>query len=353
MTDTTKNAIKEAFPKGRVRVYACGGASINIMADLGALEINPDLMADFHVVQLDTSKSNMHARASNYEQYLLPKMANTDSVDGGGKDRAENKALIEQHADPILKMYPPLEANIVISTGSGSSGSVLAPELVNKLLARGEAVVVLLIGTTGSRIEALNSIGTMTNYEQIAKARQMPVIMSYLQNSPDMPREKVNVHMLSTISYLGMLFSRRNNGMDTKDTSNWLNFTKPGLTKGLLPQLYSLTILLRSFTENGEEEFADNLDKLGNILSVATLTRAGTPPELPSEYMPEYHTEGFVPDLRDSKVFDGQSANFIISDGLVNSFMASLKSFSKRQRPNVVQFAASQDEDDEPTVSFS
>lgn len=321
-------------PKGRTRVYACGGASINIVGDINTLQINPDLLSDFDITQLDTSFSNLTPTSNNVENYLLPKVA---SVDGGGKNQDENKALIEEHIKPIMKQHPPRDVNIVMSTGSGSSGAVFATRIVNELLARGEIAIVLVIGTTGSRIEADNSLKTLKNYRAIAKARNAPVILSYLQNSPTMPRDKVNSHMLSTISYIGMLFSRRNKGLDTMDLRNWAYFTRPEVSKGLAAQVYVLTILLRKNTPEGEEAFTADLDKLGNILSVATLARQGANPELPGGYMPEYHAEGFVPDLKDSAKMDDHTVNYLIGDGMFEQFIASLLAFSTAEKPVVTQ----------------
>lgn len=343
MSEVTPNA------KGRARIYACGGAAINIVSLIGTLQINPDLMADFDIVQIDTSKSNLTTRSTNVENYLLPKLVN---VDGGGKDRTENIALIEEHIKPILKAHAPGEINIVLSSGSGSSGSVAATKLTNELLARGEAVIVLLIGTTASRKEALNTIETLKNYEQIAKARNTPVVLHYLQNTPQLRREVVNQRMLSAISYLAILFSRRNAGMDKMDLRNWLHFTKPEISKGLKAQLYSLSILVREFGENDEETFVSDLGLLGNILSVATLARTGGVTELPDEFMPEYHTEGFVPELKDSKSFDNKSVNYLITDGLVETFVSGLREYARRDRPQVAASSLLDDEDDAGGVNF-
>jgi len=346
------NAVTNSAPKGKARLYACGGASINIVSGIGAMQINPDLLADLLITQIDTSPSNLTTRSTSVENYL---MTIAGKVDGGGKNRTENEALIEEHVKPILKMHPPGDVNIVISTGGGSSGSVIATKLTNELLIRGECVIVLLIGTTGSRIEAKNSIDTQTNYEQIAKARNAPAVMVYMQNSQTMPREKVNDHMRSTIMYLAMLFSRRNSGLDSMDLRNWLYFTRPEVIKGLTPQLFSLTVLLREHTPEGEAKFEKELDQLGNILSVATLARIGGQTEMPEDFMPEYHTEGFAPDIKDSKVFDTQSVNFVISDGLVQGFVTELRKFAKREKPQIntsTLLADSEDDDDAPTVNF-
>jgi len=344
------DAIKLA-PKGRMRLYAAGGAPINIVGELDSVQINPDLLAEFHIVQIDTSPSNLTSRSSNVENYL---MAIPNKVDGGGKNRTENEALIEEHVKPILKAHPPMDVNIVLSTGSGGSGSVIATKLVNELLLRGETVIVLLIGTIGSRIEANNSIDTIKNYEQIAKVRNAPVVMHYMQNSKTMPREKVNEHMRSTICWIGMLFSRRNIGLDSMDLRNWLYFTRPEVIKGLKAQVYSLTVLLRELTEAGDDKFEEELDRLGNVLSVATLARTGKPTEMPEDFIPEYHTDGFVPDIKDSAPFNNTTVNFVIADGLVNGYLASLRKQSKREKPEIEESTAFGDEDeDEPSVSFS
>jgi hypothetical protein len=334
-------------PKGRIRLYCCGGAAINIASQLGKIRINPEMLASFEPVQIDTAVSNLGDHTLGMETYLLPK------TKGSGKDRTENLALAREHTKPILKAHPPLDLNIVLSTGAGGSGSVLAPSIVTELLAAGQQTIVLLIGVIASRREINNTRATIKNYQEIAKARNAPVVMSYLQNSVNMPRDKVNDHMLSTITYLGLLYSNRNSELDPMDLRNWLYFTKPGITSGLKPQLFSLNILLRGGSKEADDDlFAADLDKIGNILSVATLARQGVHTDLPEDYMPEYQAVGFVPNLTASNAFDGTSANYLITDGLVSKIIADLRDAANRPLPD--QLEAEMDDDDEVnSVSFA
>jgi hypothetical protein len=334
-------------PKGRIRIYACGGAAINITSQIGKFRINPDMMANFEPVQIDTSVSNLGDHTIGVETYLLPK------TKGSGKDRTENLALAREHTKPILKAHPPLDLNIVISTGAGGSGSVLAPSLVNELLATGQQTIVLLIGATASRREINNTRETIKNYREIAIGRQAPVVMHYLQNSANLPREKVNEHMLSAISYLGLLFSNRNSELDPMDLRNWLFFTKSTVTTGLKPELFNLNILLRGGQQDPNGAlFEEELDRLGNVLSVATLARQGIHTDLPEDYMPEYQAVGFVPNLSGSSAFEGTSVNYLITDGLLPEILADLRAAAGRPRPE--QIDAEMDNDaDVSNVSFA
>jgi hypothetical protein len=347
MTNTNPNTITSA-PKGRIRLYCCGGAAINIVSQLNKIRINPDMLASFEPVQIDTAVSNLGDHTIGMETYLLPK------TKGSGKDRTENLALAREHTKPILKAHPPLDLNIVLSTGAGGSGSVLAPSIVSELLAAGQQTIVLLIGVTASRREINNTRGTIKNYQEIAAARNAPVVMSYLQNSSNMPREKVNAHMLSTISYLGLLFSNRNSELDPMDLRNWLFFTKQGITSGLKPQLFSLNILLRDEKDaQADMVFENDLHNLGNVLSLATLARQGVHTDLPDGYLPEYQAVGFVPNLAGSTAFEGTSVNYLITDGLVPTIIAELRNAAQHPQPDQIDATDMDDDDEVNAVSFA
>lgn len=311
----------EPAPKGVVRVFACGGCPINIMAKLRDVSINADLLADIQPVLIDASRSNLTVHSRNAEAYLL------EGLDGSGKIRSENHGVISQRVKDILQKHKPGDLNIVFSSGGGGSGSVLAPLITSELLERNLPVVVLMVGSVASVKETENTIKTMKSYEAIAQARQAPVVMSYLQNSTTLPRGAVDRQMISTITFLAMLYSRRNRELDTKDLYHWLRYTKPVTSYG--PQLTSLNVL---WHDQGSSELAADLGKLGNVISVATLAQEGIPTDLP--VMPEYQTVGIIDSL--PKTEGGQNLeraviNYVISDGLVSGFFKDLDKVHKEQ----------------------
>lgn len=313
-------AVANPTPKGRTRVYACGGAAINIIAKLGSLSINAELLSDFEVALIDTSRSNLQAHSKGAECYLL------EGLDGSGKVRSENHGAISERIKEILQKHKAGDLNIVLSSGAGGSGSVIGPLLASELLARSIPVIVLMVGSTASTKEAENTLKTLMSYESIAKLRQAPVVMNYLQNSPELPRGEVDKQMLSTITYLGLLYSRRNRELDTKDLHNWLRYTAP--ITSFEPHLSSLSVLWHT---EGDPQLKIDLSKLGNIISVATLVSENMSTDLP--VTPEYQASGILPAGKDTAAqLAGKVLNYIIADGLVPQFVKGLNDFLAAQK---------------------
>lgn len=310
-------AVTNATTKGRVRIYAAGGAAINIAMLLRNVAVNPDIIADLEVVMIDTSRANLAAHASDANSYLV------EGLDGSGKVRSENSEAIRGRILDILQQHKPADLNIVLSSGAGGSGSVIAPLLLSELIERKAPVIALTIGSTASKLEALNTLNTIKSYEAIAKKRQAPVVMHYLQNSPDLPRKDVDLQMVSTISYLAILFSRRNRELDSKDLQNWLRYSAP--ITSFQPQLSIMTVLWHEANDNSVNT---DLSKLGNIISVATLA-----PDLVNTTLtmtPEYQTVGILPPTATKGGVDnlsGKVFNYVISDGLINEIAKGLNSF--------------------------
>lgn len=263
--------------KGTVRLYACGGAGINIGKTLEKFRgVNEPGMAVLDQVYIDTSHSN--AKGVNpTSSYFF------EDMDGSGKVRRENHEAIAARTREILLKFPPQDLNIILSSGSGGSGSVIGPSLVSELLERSLPVVVIMIGTTDTRLEIDNTVKTIKSYEAIARLRKTPVAMGYFQNSVLTPRPKVDVAILQLISALMTVFSRENSELDSKDLHNFLHFNDNGVTT-FPAQLASLIAV------NGD--FPPNLTT-GSVISVATLSKEGEITSLP--FVPDYQCAGFLP----------------------------------------------------------
>ncbi len=200
----------EVQPKGRLTLYAAGGSAINIARQLNGIGVNKNVTADFDIVMIDTSRSNLATVPENIDRYLV------EGLDGSGKVRSENSGEISKHIKQILQDHKPGDAVLLLSSGAGGSGSVIAPLLMSRLLELKIPAIALMIGSTSSKLEAENTLKTMKSYEAIAQKHQAPVIMSYLQNSDTMLRSEVDRRMIYNITSLGLLFSRRNRELDSK-----------------------------------------------------------------------------------------------------------------------------------------
>ena len=260
-----------------VSIYGCGGMGVNLVSELQAISAPDAGFAAMATCFIDTSRSNLLAKKVHEDQVFL-----FEGIDGSGKVRAMNYEDISKNALAILQKFKPSALNIVVHSASGGSGSVIGPVLVSELKAKGEQVIVILVGSTDTRTETENTNKTLKSYEAIAIKRGSPVVTHYLENSAEFNRTIVNKQAKYAISLLCGLYSGQNEELDSADLKNWLDFLR---FNGGAPQLSSLNFSV------GEKE----LDKVGTIASVATLPL----PEMSTRlaHTPAYQTVGFVPEV--------------------------------------------------------
>lgn len=209
--------------KNTVRVYAAGGVGVNVASALesskGASAIG---FSNYQLCYVDTSKSNMTKKNLNPDDIFV-----FSDVDGSGKIRKENHKVIAENTKAILQKFKPTTFNIVVSSASGGSGSVISSSLVSELLKGDKEVIVVIVGTFNSIIEVENTTKTLQSYEAIAKLRGKNVNMVYLQNSTTINDEQaVNAQAIQIISMLLGLMSGEHEQLDTADIKTWLNHNK-------------------------------------------------------------------------------------------------------------------------------
>lgn len=285
---------------GQVRLYSCGGAGINIGSKVAAMlfgQQDQNVFADLDTVYLDTSKSNLHKDIPADKLYLV------DGKDGSGGERAANYSDIEPRTREILQQFKPVDLNIVLSSGGGGTGSVMASCLVGELLAKDNLTIVICVGDDATKKWTSNTLKTIKSYENIAvKTRQKPVVMYYLRNGADMSRKTVDARVQDLVSALLLLFSRRNRELDSKDLYNWINFQNVTSYK---PNLVALSL----FTDKVDSD----LGKIGNLISIATLVADDLDPTLSKR--PEVQTIGYV-----EGTFNGKHLSvpyhYVTSDGI-------------------------------------
>lgn len=213
----------EAIKRGDVRLFACGGAGINIGAVFeGYRQHNESGMAAVDVVYLDTARSNLKPHFPEDKIYLIT----GDGVDGSGKDRAQNAAAIIKHAPEILLKHKPGYVNVVAASASGGSGAVLQGVLTKLLLEEDQQTIVVLIGVADSGTEIENTQKAINSLEGIVKQTGKPVCVAYFENNPSTPMSKVDEQVTEFITAVAVLFSRQNEGLDTQDMRHFLGFDK-------------------------------------------------------------------------------------------------------------------------------
>lgn len=216
----------------QMNLFLLGGAGANIgkqfVSQNGKKE---EGFAHITTYFVDTSRSNLSKDIPEDNIYLF------EGLDGSGKKRDSNYKSISESTHDILHRFKPADVNVIVGSCSGGSGSVISPILVSELLNRGEAVVALLIGSTGSKIETENTLKTLKSYDVISNKRDMPVVAFYRENSPEKTRSQVDKEIQTAIVMLAAIFSGDNRELDSSDLKNFLNYPKVTSYKPSLSQL--------------------------------------------------------------------------------------------------------------------
>lgn len=257
---------------GKIRVYGCGGAGINTVGVFA--KTTPSVgYAEIKTTFIDTSRSNLNDSNVDENTYLLP------NVDGSGKKRAENHVGIGEAIKDILVKHKPESFNVVVSSASGGSGSIINSLLVKELLERGHTTVVILVGSSESAITCNNTLKTIKTFDAISRSTGKPVVLSYEHNRPDVKRSAVDTHVRKVISSLAALCASDNRELDSCDLDTWVNYHTACPVE---PQLVELVIA----------DSPKDVDNLSNIVSLASLLR-DPDVEMP-KVLPDYSTVGYT-----------------------------------------------------------
>lgn len=317
----------------KVRLYACGGAGCNVSKTMEPFRNNKiSGFSSLETVYIDTSGSDFDDVPQEFIYRFKDK-------DGSGALRKESYSVITKHAKEIIQDYKPLDLNIVISSASGGSGSVLSPTIVGELLRQNQNVVVILIGAVDTVIYMNNTLNTLKSFENISKTNEKSIVMKYIQNESSSKRQSADEQARFLISGLCMLFSGTNKGLDSKDLNHWINFNKVTSFEPQLASLETVTSL-------------DAIKTKGNVISVASLASLGGDTDL--EYPVEVQFIGYVPDDTPKESSEKLPIHFVTTDGLfeelgknLNSLIDEMDALAKSR----VQRDSLLTDDDEPTES--
>ena len=232
-TSTTSNKVANKKDRQKVTIYAAGGGGTNLGHQLEQ-EGSSSCAAEYKVCYIDTSLSNIKYKDIDSKNYSV-----IEGVDGSGKVRKENVAVINESIGKILLKHQPEMLNIIVATGEGGSGSVIMPLLHKELLSRGEMVVSIMIGGEDSAISTMNTMNTIKSLDAVARSVGKPVVCSYVHNLPGKPRSVADSLVKSYVAALAILGSGMNDEMDTSDIRNFLDYSK---VTDLDPTLVTLNI---------------------------------------------------------------------------------------------------------------
>lgn len=253
--------------RGNIKLFACGGAGINIGHNFEGYRGHVEAgMAGIDVVYFDTSDSNLKPSMPAEKIYLLE----GDGIDGSGKERKHNAPIIMKRGKEMLQKHKPGYVNVLISSASGGSGAIIAAALTNELLLDDQLVINITIGAPDSGTEIENTHDTLKTFEGIVNSAKKSVVVAYFENNKETPMSKVDEKITELVVAISVLFSRQNEGLDTRDMYNFLNFDRMTPYKAhaagletyagtLVPEDHKDTITLASAVVNKDHRGVDFL----------------------------------------------------------------------------------------------
>lgn len=190
-----------------MNVYCCGGAGSNVGKQIKDLDMN--------VFFIDTSISNLKGISSEVIYKL-------EDIDGAGKDRRVTYENFKNPDEVLICFKPSQELNVVVSSLSGGSGSIIAPVLARELIKSGHNVIVIGIDSTNSVIEIDNSIKTLKTYKSFSNQMKKSISLFYIENAS---RKEADHQAIQFISLLSLLVNKEHTEeFDTSDLRNFINF---------------------------------------------------------------------------------------------------------------------------------
>ncbi len=291
-----------------MKIYACGGTGLNIGNKFEDLRGDRgSILSSFDITYIDTSDSN-----SKFLKDISPHhYFRISDVNGSGKKRDENYAVIREHVKSIILKHPPEKFNIIVHSGSGGSGSVIGPVLTSELLKMDVVVVVIMVGSSDSVIEARNTIKTFASYESISKKAEKPVPLIYHENSAITKRITVDEHIRSEIFILSAIFSGKNQELDDTDIYNFFNYNRVTSSPPML-------VAIENYT-NGV-----SLPDTCQPISCLTIAKEGQDTDL--DVMVEYKTDGYLPAGAEETDFAHiLPIHYLVVDGLIFNMIRGLE----------------------------
>lgn len=262
----------------KLRVYACGGCGIN----LGKKLAECDSANNAELVYVDSSESNMNLDDSRDNFYAI------EGMDGAGKLRATTYKAFKNEGENVLINYPPSKVlNVIISSLSGGSGSIIAPLITHELLSRGETVLVIAVASTTSGIEIKNSINTLHTYNHITQDTERPVAMLYCD---DQVRSANDKRVVSFMELLSLITDRtRTKEFDTADLANFINYN---LVTSLEPAISLIEPCMNNELDEDLTTARQNIDKI----VASTILASSDPDSVCNGFVPEYYAKVLITD---------------------------------------------------------
>ena len=203
-----------------VAVIGCGGGGINMVR-----RALPDIKGRVTYCYIDTSEG------ANLKVGEKAHIIGTGS--GSGAVRSQNVAAVEKSISRLSDEDLGLaDINIIVSSLSGGSGSVISPLLISDIAVRRNAsrpgdkrlVIALVIASSQDKIHTQNMLDTLLSLATITDTNNIYLPISIFDNSVSI--SAVNRIMPTKIARLVDMLTAPTTEADRNDRMNWVNAPK-------------------------------------------------------------------------------------------------------------------------------
>lgn len=214
--------------KQELNVIVCGGAGINIAKLLKTNKLSQRL-ADASYVALDASGNNRLPEGLGLVVERVPVAgAGGQLANGSGKVKSTNYTEAQPFVERIMNKYTPGVFNLVICSGAGGSGSMLATLVVRWLKLNGHSATLAIITDHTTQVEMENSIKTIQSMAVQTQTNFLNVPVPYMEfrNTPEKTRGQVDNEVINKLSLYSLFATGSNEEQDLQDLLNILEYSK-------------------------------------------------------------------------------------------------------------------------------
>jgi len=314
--------------KNKIIAHGCGGGGISLCGKvLKMVDELGDGFAKIEFNYMDTSDNNIKEIEHDPSKFwwVKSKGFNSSDICGSGGERKTNAEDIAINVKEYLDKHKYLtkhtnQYHMIVTSGSGGSGSAIAPYLMHNLLQKNIPVLLVVIGDSSNAMYVKNTYDTLNTFDNIAKKQNKRVATVYVNNNSYIEHgimeaeKKANKVLFNTLSTISLFLSGVNESLDFKDME--------GLIEG--SHFSSLKLPYGIF---GIGVFSKKIEIPKNSLPgiARALTKVGESPDTGIIF--GHYKYGFVADDNAKEIYESQFPLYLCTFG--NYFVNEISALAK------------------------
>lgn len=211
--------------KQELNFIVCGGAGINI-AKLLKTSSPSERTKNASFVALDASGNNRIADELGIPLERVPMSGDPKQLaQGSGKVKSTNYDEAQPFVNRVMNQYTPGVFNVVVCSGAGGSGSMLATLVVRWLKQNKHSVILAIITDHTTQVEMENSIKTVQSMAIQTQPNFLNTTIGYMEfrNTPEKTRGQVDKELVNKLSLFSLFANKDNEEQDISDLLNILD----------------------------------------------------------------------------------------------------------------------------------